>query len=70
MPEEPSVDRASCLINYPVILSSVILSSCQPVSHPWLREELREWKTGQKTFQGLTGSSGEEELSAEEFALK
>ena len=59
----------SCLINYPVILSSdksVILSSCQSVSHPWLRDELKEWKNGDKLWQGLsvTPTSDEEDQEA------
>ena len=55
----------SRLINYPVILSSdksVILSSCQSVSHPWLKDELREWKNGNKLWNGMpvTPDSDEE----------
>ena len=45
---------------------SVILSSCQSVSHPWLRDELREWRNGGKIWQGMpvTPSSDEENQEA------
>ena len=67
LPQHLSADMGepSCLINYPVILSSdksVILSSCQSVSHPWLKDELREWKNGNKLWNGMpvTPDSDEE----------